>query len=334
MRRAILLFAVALWLVGCAAKNAAPPPKRIVQSPESGLNDLDLVVRAIPPVGGVLPVQIAVTNVTTRSLSLDAQGIRADTASGASAGTLSPDQAIEAAGGAQKLAEALSRVYLVHVAGHQKEPGRAAFAAQMCLLPVTQPGMAAGYPPGTLGAAWIFFVCPIIVGGTMAKSLAVASSPSMQVSDVALSSGGLSSGMETSGYIFLPTGTYKALELPVKDTSTGGIETIVHPWDSATDLASTTVVQCDKAGMQMAISQGGEQFAAKDFTRALGYYQEALTACPSSAQAHLNVARAYEALGDRDMAMDYYRRAIQFAPSDDAAVREQARQALARLSAK
>ena len=63
----------------------------------------------------------------------------------------------------------------------------------------------------------------------------------------------------------------------------------------------------------------------------------AVTACPTSARAQLNVARAYEALGDRGQAMDYYKRAIQSAPSDhDAApgVSEQAQQALARLTAR
>jgi tetratricopeptide (TPR) repeat protein len=94
---------------------------------------------------------------------------------------------------------------------------------------------------------------------------------------------------------------------------------------------------CDKAVMQVATRHGGERFAASEFTKALGYYQDAVTACPTSAQAELNVARAYEALGDRDQATDYYRRAIQSAPSDhDAApgVSEQAQQALTRLTAK
>jgi Tfp pilus assembly protein PilF len=91
---------------------------------------------------------------------------------------------------------------------------------------------------------------------------------------------------------------------------------------------------CDKAVMQVATRHGGERLAAGEFTKALGYYQDAVTACPTSAQAQLNVARAYEALGDRDHAMDYYQRAIQSAPSEDAAVAEQARQALSRLAAK
>jgi tetratricopeptide (TPR) repeat protein len=94
---------------------------------------------------------------------------------------------------------------------------------------------------------------------------------------------------------------------------------------------------CDKAVMQVATRHGGERLAASEFTKALGYYQDAVTACPTSAQALLNVARAYEALGDRYHAMDYYRRAVQAAPADhDAhpAVAEQAQQALARLAAK
>jgi len=91
---------------------------------------------------------------------------------------------------------------------------------------------------------------------------------------------------------------------------------------------------CDKAVMQVATRHGGERFAASEFTKALGYYQDAVTACPTSAQGQLNVARAYEALGDREQAMNYYKSALQSAPSEDAAVAEQARQALARLAAK
>jgi tetratricopeptide (TPR) repeat protein len=328
MRKLASGFAVLLWLSGCAANNPLPPPppKRVVQSPESGLDAVDLVARAIPPVGGVLPVQIAVTNLTLRSLHLDAQGIRAVTVSGASVGALSPDQAIEAAGGAKNLAEALSRTYLVHVAGREKEPSRAELAASACIEPTVRLGQAGGF--------WLIFVCPIIIGGTAAKSMTVASSPSLQISDVALPNEGLPSGIERRGYIFLPTGNYKALEVPLKDTSTGGIETIVQQWNNAADLANTTVPTCDEAAMRTAMRHGTDRFAAREFTMALGYYQEALTACPNSAQAQFNVARAYEALGDRYMATDYYTRALQSAPSDDAAVGAQARQALERLSAR
>ncbi|HEY2525748.1 MAG TPA: tetratricopeptide repeat protein [Candidatus Binataceae bacterium] len=94
---------------------------------------------------------------------------------------------------------------------------------------------------------------------------------------------------------------------------------------------------CDQDVTQAATKRGGDRFAAGDFSKALGYYQDAVTACPTSAQAQLNVARAYEALGNRDQAMDYYRRAISAAPSDhyaSPAVAEQARQALSRLAAR
>lgn len=233
MKKLFISFAVLLALVGCAANRNPPPPKRIVQSPESGLNDVDLVARAIPPVGTVLPVQVAITNVTLRPLSLDAKGIRAEATSGASVRTLSPEQAIEAAGGANNLAEALARIYVVHVAGREKEPGRAELAAKACIGPT--------FGLREAGVFWLMFVCPIIITGTAAKSMAVASSSSMQVSDVALPSGRLSPGVERRGYIFLPPENYKNLQVPLEDTSTGGIETIVQPWDSAAELAGTTV---------------------------------------------------------------------------------------------
>ncbi len=88
---------------------------------------------------------------------------------------------------------------------------------------------------------------------------------------------------------------------------------------------------CDSDVMRAATRHGDDRFAAGDFSHAVGYYQDAVTACPESAQAQFNVARAYEALGQRDQAVKYYKRAGQSATSADSAVVEQARQALARL---
>jgi tetratricopeptide (TPR) repeat protein len=89
---------------------------------------------------------------------------------------------------------------------------------------------------------------------------------------------------------------------------------------------------CDSNIMRAATRKGGERFAADDFGAALGYYQDALTACPKSAQANLNLARAYEAVGDRAQALTHYRIAANASGSDadPEAVRE-ARAALARL---
>lgn len=86
---------------------------------------------------------------------------------------------------------------------------------------------------------------------------------------------------------------------------------------------------CDKAVMEVATRKGGERFAASDFTRALGYYQDAVTACPTNPQAQLNVARTFEAIGDRNQALAHYKLAS--AATGDADAARQAREAIARL---
>jgi tetratricopeptide (TPR) repeat protein len=109
-----------------------------------------------------------------------------------------------------------------------------------------------------------------------------------------------------------------------------------HPpaYSTAPSNTSNTSVAggCDKAVMQVATRKGGERFAASDFNRALGYYQDALSACPASAQAQLNVARTFEAMGDRDQAIAHYKVAsAATGPNDRDAARE-ARDAIARLN--
>ena len=66
---------------------------------------------------------------------------------------------------------------------------------------------------------------------------------------------------------------------------------------------------CDRDVMARATRQGGDNYASGDFSKALGYYQDALTACPGNARAELNVGRAYEALTDRQQALTYYQQA-------------------------
>lgn len=103
-----------------------------------------------------------------------------------------------------------------------------------------------------------------------------------------------------------------------------------QPWQTN----PTPMNSCNKPLMRIATQKGGEQFAAGDFGRALGYYQDAVMACPSSAQAQLNVARAYETIGERKQALEHYRvAASQTGPNADPASVSQAREALQRLSA-
>jgi tetratricopeptide (TPR) repeat protein len=89
---------------------------------------------------------------------------------------------------------------------------------------------------------------------------------------------------------------------------------------------------CDTSIMHEATRKGGERFAASDFSAALNYYQDALTACPNSAQANVNLARTYEAVGDRAQAVAHYKAAANAsgANADAQAVRD-AHAALSRL---
>ena len=88
---------------------------------------------------------------------------------------------------------------------------------------------------------------------------------------------------------------------------------------------------CDTEVMRKATRRGGEAFAGGEFRRALGYYEDALTACPRSAEAELNVARAHEALGERQAAIVHYASAENAAGASDASIAKQARDALERL---
>jgi tetratricopeptide (TPR) repeat protein len=97
-------------------------------------------------------------------------------------------------------------------------------------------------------------------------------------------------------------------------------------------LAAPQAGSCDDALMREATRKGGERFADGDFTHALAYYQDAVTACPQSSRAHLNVARTDEALGNRPEAIAHYKLAIAAKGSDpDPSAVQQAQAALARL---
>jgi len=92
-------------------------------------------------------------------------------------------------------------------------------------------------------------------------------------------------------------------------------------------------VGCDRGVQAIATQRGGDRFAAGDFARALGYYQDALAACPGDGQAELNVARTYEAVGDKQRAVEHYRVAANPSTGVIGPAQEQARDALQRLQA-
>jgi tetratricopeptide (TPR) repeat protein len=89
---------------------------------------------------------------------------------------------------------------------------------------------------------------------------------------------------------------------------------------------------CDLSVMAVATHKGGEHMAAGDTVKALGFYQDAVTACPTNAAAQLNLANTYEAIGDRAEALQHYRIAAAANGSDaDANAVGKAREALSRL---
>ena len=75
------------------------------------------------------------------------------------------------------------------------------------------------------------------------------------------------------------------------------------------------------------------KFAAGEFNKALGYYQDALMACPNDEQAEVNVARAYEALGNKVAAINLYRKVADSNSATVSDAQEEAKAALLRLQA-
>ena len=91
---------------------------------------------------------------------------------------------------------------------------------------------------------------------------------------------------------------------------------------------------CDKEVEMTATHRGGDKFAAGDFNKALGYYQDALLACPNDDKAEVNVARTYEALGNKVAAINMYRKVADAGDANSATVsdaQEEAKAALLRL---
>ena len=72
--------------------------------------------------------------------------------------------------------------------------------------------------------------------------------------------------------------------------------------------------------------------AAGEVKSAFGYYQDAVTACPQSAEAQLNLANVFETMGDRASAIAHYRvAATASGPQAEAESVNKARAALQRL---
>jgi len=99
-------------------------------------------------------------------------------------------------------------------------------------------------------------------------------------------------------------------------------------------VASAARGGCDKEVEATASHRGGDRFAAGDFNKALGYYQDALLACPNDERAQVNVARSYEALGNKVAAINLYRKVADDTNSPTVSdAQDEAKAALLRLQA-
>jgi tetratricopeptide (TPR) repeat protein len=98
-------------------------------------------------------------------------------------------------------------------------------------------------------------------------------------------------------------------------------------------VATTSPGGCDKQVEQVASQRGGDKFATGDYAKALGYYRDALMACPTDDRASVNVARTYEALGNNAQAIKYYRQAADSSGPTVSDASEEAKSALLRLQA-
>ncbi len=90
---------------------------------------------------------------------------------------------------------------------------------------------------------------------------------------------------------------------------------------------------CDKEVETVATQRGGDRFAAGDFSKALDYYQDALLACPNDARAEVNVARTFEAQGNKVAAIKFYRKAADSGGATVSDAELEAQSALERLQA-
>jgi len=98
-------------------------------------------------------------------------------------------------------------------------------------------------------------------------------------------------------------------------------------------VASSPRGGCDKEVETTATHRGGDKFAAGDFNKALGYYQDALLACPNDERAQVNLARSYEALGNKVAAINLYRKVADTNSATVTDAQDEAKAALLRLQA-
>lgn len=126
----------------------------------------------------------------------------------------------------------------------------------------------------------------------------------------------------------------KAGQTPSYPVTTPGAAIPAGTVPSGAAPAPGTSGTCDQTVLRTATRRGGDSYSSGDLKRALGYYRDAVAACPGDPSAQLNLARTYEALGNDPDAITHYREAAATtgsSPGDQKAV-QAAKTALSRLT--
>ncbi len=150
---------------GCSTRGPQAPPARLVQRPDSALNEVDLRVKALPPVGDTMPVLVTIANITLKSFSLNADRVCAVSADGNRVSAMPLAAAEQSASGGERLAAALPNLH--PTPPPPPPPSTGQMIADVCFAPFTS--KPAGDP--RFGAAWIMFVCPRLPPGPSSTPL-------------------------------------------------------------------------------------------------------------------------------------------------------------------
>jgi len=226
----ILVLGLVLF-AGCSSRSPELPPSRLMQRPDSALNELDLRLKTLSPVGNTMPVLVTVANITLKSLSLRADKISATLTTGESVPVIPLPQAEQAAGGVDRLATALPNLNPVYVPPPAPPESAGQGIAEFCFGPLAN--LSSGEEE--FGAAWLMFICPAFAGAFLVYSAMPKSNkpPPIAARDLnadLLPNGDLPSGRDIRGYIFLPPGNYQTIEVPITDSASGFTTTVVEQW--------------------------------------------------------------------------------------------------------
>ncbi len=193
------------------------PQHRAVPTPIDG--QVSVVTEAEKPVGGLIPVYVAIANGSDEGRAIHPSQVFALNQNGERIAPVPPIEAAREAGGANKLKAAVESGALGGAAEGAVGAGAGALAG--LVSGGVGPGAAIGAAVGAAqGALWS---APL--GQGEAENQANA-----QIQGLALNDTEVRKDFTVSGYVFFPAGSYTDLEMLVVNTETGATETVKVPW--------------------------------------------------------------------------------------------------------